>query len=35
LSPILAAILMPASSITIVVFTTLTTKILSKKAGLL
>ena len=35
LSPIIAAILMPLSSITVVVFTTFTTNILAKKKGLL
>ena len=35
LSPIMAAILMPASSITIVLFTTLSTRFLAKKKGLL
>lgn len=35
LTPIMAAILMPASSITIVVFTTLSTNLLARKKGLL
>jgi Cu+-exporting ATPase len=35
LTPVMAAILMPASSITIVVFTTVMTNILAKKKGLL
>lgn len=35
LSPVIAAILMPLSSITVVVFTTFTTNILAKKKGLL
>ena len=35
LSPIIAAILMPLSSITVVVFTTFTTNILAKRKGLL
>ncbi|NUN69012.1 MAG: heavy metal translocating P-type ATPase metal-binding domain-containing protein [Bacteroidetes bacterium] len=35
LTPIMAAILMPASSITIVVFTTVTTNILARRKGLL
>ncbi|MHB1049834.1 MAG: heavy metal translocating P-type ATPase [Bacteroidota bacterium] len=35
LSPIIAAILMPASSITIVIITTLTTQILARRRGLL
>lgn len=35
LTPIMAAILMPASSITIVLFTTVTTQLLAKKRGLL
>ncbi len=35
LSPIMAAILMPASSITIVFFTTVTTQLLAKRRGLL
>ncbi|MFA6455855.1 MAG: hypothetical protein WCW40_03455, partial [Bacteroidota bacterium] len=35
LTPVMAAILMPASSITIVLFTTLTTQLLAKRRGLL
>jgi Cu+-exporting ATPase len=35
LTPIMAAILMPASSITIVLFTTVTTNLLARKKGLL
>ena len=35
LTPIMAAILMPASSITIVLFTTLSTQLIAKKRGLL
>ena len=35
LTPVMAAILMPASSITIVLFTTITTQLLAKRKGLL
>jgi Cu+-exporting ATPase len=35
LTPVMAAILMPASSITIVLFTTVMTQLLAKKRGLL
>jgi Cu+-exporting ATPase len=35
LSPVLAAVLMPASSITIVVLTTVSTQLLAKRRGLL
>ena len=35
LSPVIAAILMPASSITVVIFTTLTTTLFAKRKGLL
>ena len=34
ISPLLAAILMPASSITVVLFTVLTTNLLARKQGL-
>ncbi|MFA6467293.1 MAG: heavy metal translocating P-type ATPase metal-binding domain-containing protein [Bacteroidota bacterium] len=35
LTPVMAAVLMPTSSITIVIFTTLTTRLLAKRRGLL